>query len=118
MSRSDEQRSRQLSASSDEEKRRCVACRELYPHSALDQQLWCPPCRDALETKMTRVSHLTALLVTVPFGIWVLLEASSEVLSIWAWVMPLGAAYYLGYRIGRELVKGWVQLRSRQEGCP
>lgn len=95
---------------------RCESCRELYPHSALDQRLWCPPCREKLERMARLGSHVSAVLVTVPFGVWVLLESSTEVLSPWAWVLPLGAAYYLGYRIGREVVKGWVRLRSRHTG--
>jgi len=98
----------------DGEEIRCAACRELYPRSELDRRLWCPPCRDRRKT-WTRVgSHLTALAVTLPFGAWVALEASTEVLSIWAWLLPLAAAYYLGWRIGRELSRGLVRLRSRK----
>ena len=97
----------------DDERTRCAACRELYPHSDLDRRLWCPPCRDRRE-RWTRIgSHATALAVTVPFGAWVALEASTEVLSIWAWLLPLGVAYYLGWRIGRELSKGLVRRASR-----
>lgn len=96
-----------------EEPTRCAACRELYPRDDLDRRLWCPPCRDRRE-RWTRIgSHVTALAVTVPFGAWVALEASTEVLSIWAWLLPLAAAYYLGWRIGRELSKGLARLACR-----
>ena len=91
---------------------RCRSCRRLYPQSELDQRLWCPPCRDRVK-RLSRIgSHVTALVVTVPFGIWVLVSASTEVLSPMAWLLPLAAAYYLGWRIGREVVKGWVKLRN------
>lgn len=100
----------------EEAERRCASCREIYPNSALDQRLWCPPCRDALKRRARIGSHLAALVVTVPFGIWILVTGSSEVLSPLAWVMPLGAAYYLGWRIGRELIEGWVRLQARREG--
>lgn len=97
----------------EEDRTRCEACRELYPHSALDQRLWCPKCRDRRE-RWTRIgSHATGLAVTLPFGAWVLAEASTEVLSIWAWLLPLAAAYYLGWRIGRELARGLVRLKNR-----
>ena len=98
----------------EEGRSRCAACREIYPNSTLDQRLWCPDCRERLDRLARLGSHAVALLVTVPFGVWILLEGSTEVLSIWAWVLPLAAAYYLGFRIGREIVKGWVRLSGRR----
>lgn len=95
-----------------EERARCSACRELYPHDDLDRRLWCPECRERGE-RWTRIgSHATALVVTISFGAWVALTASTEVLSKWAWLLPLAAAYYLGWRIGRELSRGLLRLRS------
>lgn len=91
---------------------RCRSCRAVRPREELDDRLWCEACRERLARASLIGSHLTAVLVTVPFGIWVLVSGSTEVLSPWAWVMPLGAAYYLGWRIGREIVKGWVKLRT------
>lgn len=93
---------------------RCRSCRELYPHDALDQRLWCPPCGERRDRLSRYGSHGIALLVTIPFAIWVLVSASSEVLSPVAWLLPLAAAYYLGWRIGREVVKGWVKLKSNR----
>jgi len=62
--------------------------------------------------RLSRIgSHVAALVVTIPFGVWVLVSSSTEVLSPAAWLLPLAAAYYLGWRIGREVVKGWVKLR-------
>lgn len=58
--------------------------------------------------------HLTALAITVPFGIWILLGESFGVLPLYAWLLPLAAAYYLGYRIGREVVKGFVRWKRVQ----
>ena len=102
-------------AAADEPESRCASCRELYPTSALDQRLWCPPCRDELARKLRWGSHVTALAITVPFAVWVYMVRTTEVLSPWAWVLPRGAAYYLGWRIGKELIKGWVRLKSRGE---
>ncbi len=96
-----------------EERTRCAACRELYPHDDLDRRLWCPSCSDRRERWVRIGGHASALAVTIPFGAWVAVEASTEVLSIWAWLLPLAVAYYLGWRIGRELSKGLVRLASR-----
>ncbi|HKK27136.1 MAG TPA: hypothetical protein VKB18_03575 [Gemmatimonadota bacterium] len=89
----------------------CTSCRELYPHSDLDRQLWCPGCRDELSRKVRWGRHLAALLVTVPFAIWIAVEGRFGVLPLYAWLIPLAAAYYLGYRIGREVMKGYVRTQ-------
>lgn len=94
----------------------CAACRELYPHSALDQQLWCPECREELEGAARLGKHLGGLLITVPFAAWIALEGNFGVLPLYAWLFPLAAAYYLGYRIGREVARGWVRWRTSTDG--
>jgi len=55
--------------------------------------------------------HLAALVVTVPFATWIVVEGRYGVLPLYAWLIPLGAAYYLGYRIGREVMKGYVRTQ-------
>ena len=37
------------------------------------------------------------------------------VLSPGAWLLPLAAAYYLGLRIGREVVRGVLRAREEDE---
>lgn len=97
------------------EKTRCGSCRQLYPHSALDQRLWCPECRGRLE-RLTRLGkHGAALLVTLPAAGWIVAEGRFGTLPLWAWLLPLAVAYYLGYRIGGELVRGFVQWRRARE---
>lgn len=95
-----------------EEKRvPCASCADLYPHSDLDRQLWCPACRDRLSRRVRWGRHGAALIVTVPFAIWILVEGRFGVLPLWAWLIPLAAAYYLGYRIGREIMRGYVRWK-------
>jgi len=55
--------------------------------------------------------HLIAALVTLPFAIWILRLDRGEFLPQVAWLLPLGAAYYLGFRIGGEVVKGYTNWR-------
>jgi len=56
--------------------------------------------------------HLIAAIITVPFAIWILRLDRGDFLPQAAWVLPLAAAYYLGLRIGREVVKGYTQWRG------
>jgi len=58
--------------------------------------------------------HLIAAGITVPFAIWIVLSDIRGVLPWAAWLLPLAAAYYLGLRIGRELVRG-VRRARRDE---
>ena len=50
--------------------------------------------------------HVIAAAVTIPFAIWIATSDIRGVLSPAAWLLPLAAAYYLGLRIGREVVRG------------
>jgi len=58
------------------------------------------------------VPHLIAAGITLPFALWVAMSDLRGVLSPVAWLMPLAAAYYLGLRIGREVVKGVRRARG------
>lgn len=89
----------------------CRSCSEELPQSTLDDDGWCPPCRWALEKTAARGQHVIALLVTLPFAIWIAVEGTRGYFPLYAWVIPLAAAYYLGMRIGREVVRGWVRTR-------
>jgi hypothetical protein len=90
----------------------CRSCGQELPESTLDENGWCPPCVWEVEKKASRGQHLIALLVTVPFAIWIAVEGTRGYFPLYAWAIPLAAAYYLGMRIGREVVRGW--LRSRR----
>jgi len=57
-------------------------------------------------------SHFVALVVTLPFAIWISRVATTDVLQPGAWALPLVAAYYLGMRIGGELIKGYARWRT------
>lgn len=60
---------------------------------------------------MTVWRHSVAALIVLPFAIWILQLEKLEFLPQTAWLLPLAAAYYLGYRIGREVVKGYSRWR-------
>ena len=59
--------------------------------------------------------HAIAAAITIPFGIWIALSDIRGVLSPVAWLLPLAAAYYLGLRIGREVVRGMRESRDERD---
>ena len=89
----------------------CRSCGQDLPQSTLDENGWCPECVWDMETKASRGQHAIALLVTIPFAIWIAVEGTRGYFPLYAWAIPLAAAYYLGMRIGREVVRGWVRSR-------
>lgn len=58
--------------------------------------------------------HLIAAAVTVPFAIWIAVSDIRGVLAPAAWLLPLAGAYYLGLRIGREVVRGLRRARDEE----
>ena len=89
----------------------CDACGELFPKGALDEDRWCADCRPRMQRRMQMGRHIVATLITLPFAIWVIQLERAEFLPAYAWLLPLAAAYYLGFRIGREVVKGYTRWR-------
>jgi hypothetical protein len=87
----------------------CRRCGDAHPRSTLDRDLWCPSCHAGLERKAKAGQHLIAALITLPFLIWILAEGTRGFLPTWAWSLPLLVAYYLGMRIGRAVIKGYMR---------
>ena len=90
----------------------CRHCGEPHSTTDLDRWLWCPSCALDLERRARRGQYLIAALITLPFLIWILVEGTGGVLPTYAWALPLLAAWYLGSRIGRVLIRNY--LRSRR----
>ena len=93
----------------------CGVCGELFPRGHLDEDEWCETCGPRMRRRMRWGRHAIAAAITLPFAIWILvwLRRSPELgfLPAYAWALPLAAAYYLGFRIGREVVKGYGRWR-------
>jgi len=96
--------------------RECAVCGRPSPGKALDEDDWCDDCRPAMRRRVRRARHGVAAVITLPFAIWILTLERGGTLSQAAWLLPLAAAYYLGWRIGREVVKGF--LRWRMQALP
>ena len=89
----------------------CDGCGDLHPRNALDQDCWCDACRPRMQRRMRIGRHGIAAVVTLPFAVWVWRLEKLEYLPTLAWLLPLAAAYYLGFRIGREVVRGYIRWR-------
>jgi hypothetical protein len=64
---------------------------------------------------MRWLPHAIAAGVTLPFAVWIATSDFRGVLQPAAWLMPLAGAYYLGFRIGREILRGVLRARSDEE---
>ena len=89
----------------------CVRCGKEVPASTRDRWNWCKPCAAELQRKVRMGQYAVAALITLPFLVWILIDGTGTVLPAYAWALPLLAAWYLGSRIGRVLVRNY--LRSR-----
>ncbi|UCG76600.1 MAG: hypothetical protein JSV95_04715 [Gemmatimonadota bacterium] len=91
---------------------RCRACGAFHPESDLDDAGWCRTCNADLERRTRKAPRLIAAAIVLPFAVWVVLGGHFGVLPRYAWLLPLAAAYYLGLRIGREVMKGYARWRQ------
>ena len=90
----------------------CDNCRRVLTEGELDSDRICSDCRKRIVRQIRIGMHVIALLVTLPFAVWVLTLDKSDYFPGYAWLIPLAAAYYLGLRIGREAMRGYVQWRG------
>lgn len=92
----------------------CEGCGNAFPANALDDNDWCMTCRPIMKRRLLRGRHLIAALVTLPFAIWILTLDRGATLAQPIWILPLAAAYYLGLRIGGEIVRGYWRWSTSQ----
>lgn len=90
----------------------CEGCGGEFAANALDENDWCDACRLIMKRRLARGRHIIAALITLPFAIWVLTLDRGGTLAQPVWLLPLAAAYYLGLRIGREVVRGYSRWKS------
>ena len=90
----------------------CRECGSIVSRDELDAYSLCPGCAAALRKRTRLAAHVIALLIVLPFAIWILVGGRSGYFPLYAWLLPLTAAYYLGLRIGRELAKGYLRWRE------
>lgn len=89
----------------------CDACGEVYPRGTLDPNHWCEACRPRMLKRMRLWRHVVALVVALPIAVWIFSHPTFHRRPLMLWVLFVIAAYYLGYRLGREVMKVYTRLR-------
>ena len=89
----------------------CGACGQMFPKGQLHRDDWCEACGPRMQRRMRRGRHVVAASITLWVVIWLRTSPDLGFLPAYAWGLPLVAAYYLGFRIGREVVKGYTRWR-------
>ncbi|MCL7972651.1 MAG: hypothetical protein M8866_11300 [marine benthic group bacterium] len=89
----------------------CERCGREVAGSTLDRWNWCKSCRAMLDRKVRTGQYVVAAAITLPFLIWILVGGTGSVLPTYAWALPLLAAWYLGSRIGRVVVRNYLRAQ-------
>ena len=90
----------------------CDVCGEVYPREDLDRHHWCEACRPRMQRRMLLWRHVVATVVALPIAFWVFTHPSFDRRPLGAWILFIVAAYYLGFRLGREVVRIYTRLRG------
>lgn len=93
----------------------CDPCGEVFPKAELSEDRLCDACGPLMQRRMRWWRHVVAGLITLPFAVWIVVWTGRfpqfDYLPPLAWLLPLSASYYLGFRIGGEVVKGYTRWR-------
>ncbi|MDX1579895.1 MAG: hypothetical protein R3266_15535 [Gemmatimonadota bacterium] len=90
----------------------CDVCGEVFTREELDRHHWCEACRPAMLRRMRLWRHLVAVVVTLPIAVWVFTHPTFDRQPLALWALLVLAAYYLGYRLGREVVRIYLRVRG------
>lgn len=93
----------------------CTSCQELYPASALDRYLWCPPCRKAVRRRGAVWGRGVAILAALGVGLYVALAIGPSGRYTLLYGVAVAVTYVLVGRITRALVEGYYRARGRVE---
>jgi hypothetical protein len=99
----------------DDDVLRCRRCRQERTADDLDRQLWCEECRRAERRRAGHWGRGLAFAAAVLLSFWIaiVIQPSREFLLLWALVIVV--AFYLGSRLGQELVFGIIRVRNEPD---
>jgi hypothetical protein len=91
---------------------RCHRCRQARTTGELDRMIWCEDCLRLERRRAARWGRGLAFLAAVALALWIAIDIqpSDQFLVLWALVVIV--AFYLGSRLGTELVFGIVRVRN------
>lgn len=91
---------------------RCHRCRQARPTEELDRMIWCEECLRVERRRAAWWGRAMAFLAAVALSFWIAIDVqpSDQFLLLWALVVIV--AFYLGSRLGTELVFGVARVRN------
>jgi hypothetical protein len=90
----------------------CVRCLEEYDSADLDRMLWCVRCRARARNRAAWLGWIGGMIFGggVAVYIWTTIRPSDLVMG--GWIATLVAAVWIGSKIARELVYGFMRFRN------
>ena len=93
----------------------CVRCLEVQDMALLDRIFWCESCRGRAMRRATLIGRIFAVTVTTLLVLWITLVVQPDrELILSAWIVAVGASFYLAMRISREIAYGAMRLLNRR----
>ena len=91
----------------------CSKCGEQREASELDRMLWCEFCLASARRTAKNAGLAVGTVLAGGLALWIWLVQKPSDLVIGGWIGTVLAAFYLGMRVGREVVFGAVRVRHR-----
>lgn len=90
----------------------CVRCLETKDQADLDRLLWCARCRALARNRASWLGWVGGILFAacVAAYIWFVIHPSDLVIG--GWIGTLIAAAWIGSKVARELVYGFMRFRN------
>jgi len=96
-----------------EEGLRCRVCGLEKPRREVDRLLWCEECVQAGRARAATRSWAIGALLALVLGSWIWLYIRPSDLVLGGWIAVVVAGFWLGARIGREVLFGIYRSRTR-----
>jgi hypothetical protein len=90
----------------------CVRCLEVKDLMALDRLLWCDACRFRARERAAWWGWLGGFLFAAGVGLYVWIVVRPSDLIIGGWLGTLAAAVWIGSKVSREILYGWMRFRN------
>ncbi len=90
----------------------CVRCLEVQDLMALDRLLWCDECRFRARERASWWGWLGGLIFASGVALYVWITVRPTDLIISAWIGTLAAAVWIGSKVAREIVYGFMRFKN------
>lgn len=91
---------------------RCHRCRQVRATEELDRMIWCEDCLRVERRRAAWWGRGIAFLAAVALSFWIAIDVQPSDPFLVLWAMVVLVAFYLGSRLGTELVFGINRVRN------